>query len=66
MSQGKVAVCQGVKVLSPNIFGVTDTDAMYTYLTGGVDRPAASGTIEITTAAATTTTTTYLHLHNRQ
>ena len=56
MSQGKVAVGQGVKVLSPNIFGATGTDAMDAYLTGGVDRPAASGT-RIATAAATDSTT---------
>ena len=48
-------------MLSPSIFGMTGTDAMDTYLTGGVDRPAASG-IRITAVAATTTTTTYLHL----
>ena len=32
------------KVLSPNISGVTGTDVMDAYLTGGVDRPTASGT----------------------
>ena len=44
MSQGKVAFCQGVKVLSPinNIFGVTGTDAKDAYLTGEVNRPAAA------------------------
>ena len=60
VSQGRVAVGQGVKMLSPSIFGMTGTDAMDAYLTGGVDRPAASGT-SITAAAATTSTTTYLH-----
>ena len=44
-------------MLSPNTFGVTGSDAMDAYLTGGVDRPAASGT--------TTTATTYLHLHQQ-
>ena len=54
--QGKAAVCQGVNMLSPNIFGVTGTDVVDAYLTGGVDRPAAS--ITRITAAATTSTTT--------
>ena len=57
MSQGKVTVGQGVKVLSPNIFGVTGTDAMDAYLTGGVNCPAASVT-RITAAATSTTTNT--------
>ena len=65
MSQSKVSVCQGVEVLSPNIFGVIGTGAMNAHLTGGVDRPAANGT-RITSAAAATSTTTYLHLHNHQ
>ena len=39
---GKAGVCQGVKMLSPNIFSATGTDGMDAYLTGGVDRPAAA------------------------
>ena len=62
VSQGRVAVGQGVKMLSPSIFGMTGTDAMDAYLTGGVDRPAASGTSITAAAATTSTTTTYLHL----
>ena len=58
-----LSVKEGVKVLPPNISGVIGTDAMETYLTGRVDRPAASGA-RITTAGAPTFTTTYLHLHN--
>ena len=53
-------------MLSPNIFGVTGTDAMNAYLTGGVDRSAANGTTRITTATTSITTTTYLSLHNHQ
>ena len=65
VSQGKVAVCQGVKMLSPSIFGMTVTDAMDAYLTGGVDRPAASGT-RITAAATTSTIPIYPYLRNHQ
>ena len=53
MSLSKVAPSLVVKGLSSNIFGVTGTDAMDTYLTGGVGRPAAS-TARTTTAAPTT------------
>ena len=36
VSQDKLAVCQGVKMLSTSIFGMmTGTDAMDAYLTGG-------------------------------
>ena len=64
-SKGRLAVCQVVKVLSPSIFGMTGTDSMDAYLTGWVDRSAASDT-RITAAAATTSTTTYLHLSPQQ
>ena len=59
VSQGKLAVCQGVKMLHSSIFGMTRTDAKDNYLTGGVDRSAASGTR--ITAAATISTITYLN-----
>ena len=65
MSQGKVAVCQGVKELSLNMLRVTGTYAINIFVAIGVDRPAASGT-RITTAIATTFTTTHIHLYNHQ
>ena len=65
MSQGKVAVVfrgkNAVSYIPGSIFGVAGTDAIDPYLTGGVDRPAASGT-RITAADPTTYTTTYLYL----
>ena len=51
-------------MLSPiSIFGMTGTDAMDVYLTGGVDRSAASGTriTAAAAAAAAAAATTYLH-----
>ena len=45
---------------SISIFGITGTDAMEAYLTGGVDPSAASGTR--IPAATTASTITYLHL----
>ena len=62
VSQGEVAVCQGVKMVDPtSFFGMMGTNAMDVYLMGGVDRPAASGST-ITAAATTPSTITYLHL----
>ena len=61
-----ISVKQGVKMLSPrSIFGMTGTDAMDVYLTGGVDRSPASGT-GITAAAATSFTITFLHNNHQQ
>ena len=57
VSQGKVAVSQGLKTLSSSIFRMTGTDATDAYLTGGIDRPAARGT-RVTAAATITSTTT--------
>ena len=55
-------------MLSHNIFGVTDTDAMDAYHLNGWGRSTCSERhySRITTAAATTSATTYVHLHNHQ
>ena len=42
MSQGKVAVCEGVKVLSPNIFGVTGNGRHGCLSHGSIDQKRAA------------------------
>ena len=67
-SQGKPAVCQGVKMLSPSIFGMTGTDAkMDAYLTGrgSIDQQRAA-LIESPPPPAPPHQPTYLHLTPQQ
>ena len=69
VSQGKLAVCQGVKMLSPSIFGMTGTDAMDAYLTGGGSIDQQRAALESPPPPAPPHHT-YLHLpphlHNHQ